>query len=94
MTGEALSIGQVSAQTGVSIARLEHWRRSGLIVPSARNASGKHHRYIRSDLVRIRVVLELLGHGASMADVWRQIDDRAAVAFHAEQSRTSLDSTD
>lgn len=89
-----LAIGEVSEQTGVSVARLEHWRRSGLVVPSARNGSGKHWRYTERDVVRVRVVLELLGHGASMADVWRRIDDQTARAFHAEQSRTLRDLTD
>ncbi len=79
-------IGQISELTGVSVWRLQHWRRSRLVVPSAASASGRHTRYTERDVVRVRVVLTMLGEGRSMADIWRQLDTRTALAFHAEQS--------
>ena len=83
-----LRASQVAELTGVSVARLEHWRRSGLVVPSARNGSGKHWRYLEADVWRVRRVLELLGRGLSFPSIRRELE-----RFHAEQSRRVRDST-
>lgn len=50
------SVGEVASTSGVSIRTLHHYDEIGLLVPTARTASG-HRRYSDDDLARLRRIL-------------------------------------
>src|ERR671910_315634 len=68
----AMSIGEVSRRTGVTVPTLRAWeRRYGLLVP-VRTAGG-HRRYSDDDVRRVLAVLELTGQGWAVAAAARRV---------------------
>lgn len=67
------STDQVRRLVGVSYRRVDYWIRTGLIVPSIREANGQgtRRRYSQADLDHVRVVKALLDMGISLQRIRR-----------------------
>jgi DNA-binding transcriptional MerR regulator len=74
-------IGELAAQTGLSIRALHHYDQIGLLVPSQRTASG-HRLYDRVDIVRLQQIQSLRLMGLSLDEVRRLLDDEAMSPRH------------
>lgn len=61
---------------GISYRQLDYWARTGLVVPSIRDASGSGTQRLYSfrDLVVLKVVKRLLDAGVSLQNIRRAID--------------------
>jgi DNA-binding transcriptional MerR regulator len=61
---------------GISYRQLDYWARTGLVVPSIRDASGSGTQRLYSfrDLVVLKVVKSLLDAGVSLRNIRRAID--------------------
>ncbi|HEX5543824.1 MAG TPA: MerR family transcriptional regulator [Micromonospora sp.] len=61
---------------GISYRQLDYWARTGLVVPSIREASGSGTQRLYSfrDLVVLKVVKRLLDAGVSLQNIRRAID--------------------
>src|SRR5689334_8939522 len=61
---------------GISYRQLDYWARSGLVVPSIRDASGSGTQRLYSfrDLVVLKVVKRLLDAGVSLQNIRRAIE--------------------
>ncbi|HEX5596847.1 MAG TPA: MerR family transcriptional regulator [Micromonosporaceae bacterium] len=61
---------------GISYRQLDYWARTGLVVPSVRDASGSGTQRLYSfrDLVVLKVVKRLLDAGVSLQNIRRAID--------------------
>lgn len=61
---------------GISYRQLDYWARTGLVVPSIRDASGSGSQRLYSfrDLVVLKVVKRLLDAGVSLQNIRRAID--------------------
>jgi DNA-binding transcriptional MerR regulator len=66
----------VLSATGVTYRQLDHWARTGFLVPSIQDAhgSGSRRLYSYRDLVIIRTVKRLLDAGVSQPNVRKAID--------------------
>jgi DNA-binding transcriptional MerR regulator len=62
--------------TGISYRQLDYWARTGLVVPSIRDASGSGTQRLYSfrDLVVLKVVKRLLDAGVSLQNIRKAID--------------------
>ncbi|HEX6967846.1 MAG TPA: MerR family transcriptional regulator [Micromonosporaceae bacterium] len=62
--------------TGISYRQLDYWARTGLVVPSVRDASGSGTARLYSfrDLVVLKVVKRLLDAGVSLQNIRKAID--------------------
>jgi len=69
---------EVARLAGVSYRQLDYWDRSGVLRPSVRSAkgSGTARRYSDDDLVRCRVIAELLRYGFSLQRVRLLMQDK------------------
>jgi DNA-binding transcriptional MerR regulator len=74
-------IGEVAAQTGLSIRALHHYDQIGLLVPSQSTASG-HRLYDRPDIARLQQIQSLRLMGLSLDEVRRLLDDEAMSPRH------------
>jgi DNA-binding transcriptional MerR regulator len=61
---------------GISYRQLDYWARTGLVVPSVRDASGSGSQRLYSfrDLVVLKVVKRLLDAGVSLQNIRKAID--------------------
>jgi DNA-binding transcriptional MerR regulator len=61
---------------GISYRQLDYWARTGLVVPSVRDASGSGTQRLYSfrDLVVLKVVKRLLDAGVSLQNIRKAID--------------------
>jgi DNA-binding transcriptional MerR regulator len=61
---------------GISYRQLDYWARTGLVVPSVRDASGSGSQRLYSfrDIVVLKVVKRLLDAGVSLQNIRRAID--------------------
>jgi DNA-binding transcriptional MerR regulator len=61
---------------GISYRQLDYWARTGLVVPSVRDASGSGTQRLYSfrDIVVLKVVKRLLDAGVSLQNIRRAID--------------------
>jgi DNA-binding transcriptional MerR regulator len=61
---------------GISYRQLDYWARTGLVVPSVRDASGSgtHRLYSFRDIVVLKVVKRLLDAGVSLQNIRKAID--------------------
>ena len=64
----AYTAGEVCKLTGISYAQLNHWARTGLVVPSLAQAAGRGSRrkYSWRDIVALRAVIHLRAGGLSL----------------------------
>ncbi|MBU2999976.1 redox-sensitive transcriptional activator SoxR [Roseovarius nubinhibens] len=67
LSNSALSIGSISARTGLAPSAIRYYEDEGLIAPG-RNASG-HRRYARSDIRRLSFVQISQGLGFTIAEI-------------------------
>ncbi|GAB3562436.1 HEAT repeat domain-containing protein [Spelaeicoccus albus] len=67
-------IGEVARQSGISARMLRHYDSIGLVVPSARTASG-YREYAEVDLQRLFHVETLRSFGLSLPEVGQALDD-------------------
>ena len=74
-------IGELAAQTGLSIRALHHYDQIGLLVPSQRTASG-HRLYDRVDIVRLQQIQSLRLMDLSLDEVRRLLDNEAISPRH------------
>lgn len=73
MSMEAFDSKTVSRIVGVSLRQIQYWDERGFIRPSVRLAVGRGSRrlYSYSDLVQLKVVKDLQGHGLSLQKIRR-----------------------
>ena len=69
-------VGEVAAQTGLTVKALHHYDEIGLLVPSRRSDSG-HRRYCAADVERLRRIGLLRRLGLSLDEIARAVDDPA-----------------
>ena len=76
--GESLGYRGVTAcnAAGISYRQLDYWARTGLVVPSVRDASGSGTQRLYSfrDLVVLKVVKRLLDAGVSLQNIRKAIE--------------------
>lgn len=71
-----MTIGQLSAETGVPTSTIRFWERRGLLAPAGRQSGQRRYT---ADAVRGVVMLRLLQEvGLTLADIRRFRDERAA----------------
>jgi len=63
---------QVAKITGLTARQLNYWRRTSVIGPS-NTTKGGHARYSFTDLIALKTVKQLLGHGVSLQKVRKSI---------------------
>jgi MerR family transcriptional regulator, thiopeptide resistance regulator len=68
------SIGELAAQTGLTVRTLHHYDEIGLARPSRRSAAG-HRRYTAEDVRRLHRIVALRGFGFSLAEIAALLDD-------------------
>src|SRR3954464_6663559 len=76
----AMTVGELSRLTGVSVRTLHHYDEIGLVRPSRRNAAG-YRLYDQADVLRLQQVLVLRELGMPLDEIAAVIDgepDRAA----------------
>ena len=61
---------------GISYRQLDYWARTGLVVPSVRNAegSGSQRLYGFTDIVHLKIIKSLLDAGVSLQQTRRAVD--------------------
>jgi len=69
---------EMARLAGVTFRQVDYWTRSGLISPSVRDTrgSGTQRRFSDDDLVRLRVIAELLRYGFSLQRIRDVMGDR------------------
>jgi DNA-binding transcriptional MerR regulator len=68
------SIGELAAQTGLTVRTLHHYDEIGLARPSRRSAVG-HRRYDADDVRRLHRVVALRGFGFGLAEIGALLDE-------------------
>jgi DNA-binding transcriptional MerR regulator len=68
------SIGELAAQTGLTVRTLHHYDEIGLARPSQRSAAG-HRRYTAPDVRRLHRIVALRGFGFTLAEIGALLDD-------------------
>jgi DNA-binding transcriptional MerR regulator len=78
---------QACSIVGITYRQLDYWARTGLVVPSHREAkgSGTQRLYSFRDLVHLRVIRNLLDAGVSLPKI------RKAIRYIADELKTSLE---
>jgi DNA-binding transcriptional MerR regulator len=71
--GRAWSVGELAAETGLTVRTLHHYDEVGVLRPSRRSAAG-HRRYTAGDVARLHRVMALRGFGFSLAEVAALLD--------------------
>ncbi|HYT80135.1 MAG TPA: MerR family transcriptional regulator [Actinomycetota bacterium] len=74
---EGYRVPEVCRLVGISYRQLDYWARTGLVIPSVRDAggSGTQRLYSFQDLVQLRTIKSLLDTGVSLQQI------RKAVVF-------------
>jgi DNA-binding transcriptional MerR regulator len=82
--GEGYRVPDVCRIVGISYRQLDYWARTGLVMPSVREAggSGTQRLYSFRDLVQLRVIKKLIDAGISLQRV------RKAISFLQENMKT------
>jgi DNA-binding transcriptional MerR regulator len=72
----ACTAGEVCRLAGIAYARLNHWARTGLVVPTLAQATGRGSRrkYSWQDLVALRAVARLRERGLSLQALRRSVE--------------------
>ena len=70
---ETFNSKMVSRIVGVSLRQIQYWDEQGFIRPSVKTAEGRGTKrlYSFSDLVQLKVVKDLAGHGLSLQKIRR-----------------------
>jgi DNA-binding transcriptional MerR regulator len=68
------SIGELAAQTGLTVRTLRHYDEIGLARPSRRTAAG-HRRYTAGDVRRLHRIVALRGFGFALPEIAARLDD-------------------
>jgi len=90
MTGITLSVGQVSAQLGVTVRTLHHYDEIGLVRPSERSPAG-YRLYTPEDLTRLQHVVVYRRLGFSLEEIAELLDaDPAGVESHLRRQREAV----
>jgi MerR family transcriptional regulator, redox-sensitive transcriptional activator SoxR len=66
-----ISIGQMSARTGLAVSAIRYYEAEGLVTPERSRAG--HRRYLRSDIRRLSFVLVTQRLGFSIADIRKML---------------------
>ncbi|MGH3623029.1 MAG: MerR family transcriptional regulator [Sciscionella sp.] len=61
-------VGELAAETGLTVRALHHYDEIGLLVPSVRG-NGGHRHYTESDVRRLHRILALRGFRLSLAEI-------------------------
>ncbi|MGL5859719.1 MAG: MerR family transcriptional regulator [Phycicoccus sp.] len=64
-----LSIAEVAAETGLSLATLRYYERDGLLVRAVPRSPSGHRRYAPEDLRWLRLLVRLRSTGMSIGDL-------------------------
>ena len=83
---DALLIGEVAAETGLTVHALRFYERAGAIPTVARDESGRR-RYTEVDLAWIEYATCLRALGMGIADIAAYVDAANRRGGHAEQMR-------
>lgn len=77
--GRSLDVCRIA---GISYRQLDYWARTGLLVPTTRQAkgSGTQRLYTDADILRACVIATLLAAGFSLAGLREQVDGVMATA--------------
>jgi DNA-binding transcriptional MerR regulator len=67
------SVGELAAQTGLTVRALHHYDEIGLAQPSRRTAAG-HRRYTDADVRRLHRIVALRGLGFTLAEITALLD--------------------
>lgn len=78
-----LSIAEAGRELGLAPETLRKWQQRYGLGPS-RNSSGGHRRYVRSDLLRLRRVCDLIARGVPTAEAARQVLQEEACGLQPE----------
>lgn len=87
-TDMELTVGQVSAEFGVTVRTLHHYDEIGLVVPSDRTAAG-YRLYTDADLQRLAQVILYRRLGLTLEEV-RAIVDGGDVVDHLRRQRAAV----
>jgi MerR family transcriptional regulator, thiopeptide resistance regulator len=68
------SIGELAAQTGLTVRTLHHYDEIGLARPSRRTSAG-HRRYTAEDVRRLHRIVALRGFGFALPEIAGLLDD-------------------
>ena len=71
------TVGELAAQTGLTVRTLHHYDEIGLARPSRRSPAG-HRRYTAADVRRLHRIVALRGFGFSLAEIGALLDSVAA----------------
>jgi len=71
------SVGELAAQTGLTVRTLHHYDEIGLARPSRRSPAG-HRRYTAADVRRLHRIVALRGFGFALAEIGYLLDSVAA----------------
>jgi MerR family transcriptional regulator, thiopeptide resistance regulator len=72
-----LTIGDIAKATGVSVRRLHHYDKLGLLKPSARS-DAKYRLYAPEDLIRLQLIVTLKQMGFTLAQIRVILADKAS----------------
>lgn len=67
--GEAMTIGQVAAITGITAETIRFYEREGVVPAPARRGAGRYRRYARADAERLRFIRRARDLGFSLQEV-------------------------
>ena len=70
-------MGELAAQTGLTVRTLHHYDEIGLARPSRRSPAG-HRRYTAADVRRLHRIVALRGFGFALAEIGYLLDSVAA----------------
>jgi DNA-binding transcriptional MerR regulator len=73
------SIGELAAQTGLTVRTLHHYDEIGLARPSQRSSAG-HRRYTATDVRRLHRIVALRGFGFALAEIGVLLDSPGLAA--------------
>ena len=73
------SIGELAAQTGLTVRTLHHYDEIGLARPSQRSPAG-HRRYTAADVRRLHRIVALRGFGFALAEIGVLLDSPGLAA--------------
>lgn len=76
MNEEGFRVPEVCKIVGITYRQLDYWARTGLVLPSIRDAkgSGTQRLYSFQDLVALKVIKSLLDTGVSLQRVRKAVD--------------------
>lgn len=87
---QAWKVGELAAETGLTVRALHHYDHLGLVRPSTRTQAG-YRLYVESDVEWLYGVLALRQLGLSLEAIGRVLDGQACVDDLLEDHRAHLD---